>query len=198
MSANVNYIVEDSGGLIYLGTGRGLDRFDPATGCRHFTTADGLAGNHVNYCMKDSRGNIWVATLTGVSRLAPRLVTATAAPPRVFLSRFHVAGEDQMLPENGSEQFGPLTLAASQNNVLVEYVGIIFSNKQGLRYQYKLEGMDAEWSPPSERRSVNYAHLAPGSYRFLVRGVNREQTVSAEPRCSNSRSCRRFSADGGS
>jgi signal transduction histidine kinase len=35
-----------------------------------------------------------------------------------------------------------------------------------------LEGADAEWGAPTEQRTVNYANLAPGSYRFLVRAAD--------------------------
>src|SRR5439155_3085346 len=43
-SDSINVITEDLHGTIYVGTGRGLDAFDPNTGrVKHFTTADGLA-----------------------------------------------------------------------------------------------------------------------------------------------------------
>src|SRR5262249_18729189 len=50
-----------------------------------------------------------------------------------------------------------------------------------LRYQYRLEGADTDWSQPSDQRSVNYPNLAPGRYRFLVRAVNDEDLASATP-----------------
>ena len=49
-----------------------------------------------------------------------------------------------------------------------------------LRYQYRLEGADADWSAPSEHRTVTFASLAPGRYRFFVRAVNSDGIVSAE------------------
>jgi signal transduction histidine kinase len=70
---------------------------------------------------------------------------------------------------------------ASRNNVLVEFVGLSFPFEGGLRYQYKLEGVDSEWSAPTEQRSVHYARLAAGSYRFLVRAVNTEDAASSDP-----------------
>jgi signal transduction histidine kinase len=50
-----------------------------------------------------------------------------------------------------------------------------------LRYQYTLEGASAGWTPLSEQRSVTYANLAPGRYRFLVRAVNADGVASAQP-----------------
>jgi signal transduction histidine kinase len=44
-----------------------------------------------------------------------------------------------------------------------------------------LEGADADWSRPTELHTVNYANLRSSDYRFLVRAVNSDGTVSAEP-----------------
>ncbi|MEP7272777.1 MAG: triple tyrosine motif-containing protein [Acidobacteriota bacterium] len=72
-------------------------------------------------------------------------------------------------------------MPASRNNILVEYVALDFRSEGALKYQYQLEGVDPRWSPPTDQRSVNYARLAPGSYRFQVRAINREELVSKDP-----------------
>jgi len=50
-----------------------------------------------------------------------------------------------------------------------------------LRYQYKLEGGAQDWSPLSDQRAVNFANLAPGRYRFLVRAVTADGMTSEIP-----------------
>src|SRR5262249_26801498 len=45
----------------------------------------------------------------------------------------------------------------------------------------KLDGVDRDWSPPSDQRTVQYARLTPGAYRLLVRAVNRAGATSPEP-----------------
>ena len=179
---NVRAITEDDLGRVYLATGHGLDQFDVATGhLRQFTTADGLAGDAVNHCMKDSRGYIWVSTNRGLSRLDPRALRVPGRPPSIFLSRVQVEGNDLPLPERGASRVPQTTLSASQNNMLIEYVGVDFQSNQPLRYQHKLEGVDTDWSTPTEQRSINYARLAPASYRLLVRAINQEGIASSEP-----------------
>jgi len=175
-------IAEDELGRIYLGTGRGLDQLDPFTGrIRHFTTRDGLAGDIVNHCMKDHHGNIWVATSGGISRLNPRAERLQHRPPTVYLSRVEVAGEQQSVPERGALRLGEMTFPGSQNNLLIEYVGLDFQSEQSVKYQYKLESVDAGWSEPTSQPSVNYARLSAGSYRFLVRAINQQGIASMEP-----------------
>lgn len=175
-------ITEDDDGRMYFGTSKGLDQFDPASGVmRHFTSENGLAGDWVNHCFKDSQGNIWAATTGGVSRFNPRAESRASQPPPIYLSRIRVAGEDLPVSETGAISIPALTLTATQNNLLIEYVGLNFQEDQKLKYQYKLEGAGADWSEPSEQRAINYAHLSPGSYRFLVRAVTEEGAVSPVP-----------------
>jgi len=175
-------ITEDDFGRMYFGTGRGLDRLDVSTGrIRHFTTADGLAGNQIHNCIKDSRGNIWVATITGLSKLNPRAERVIGRGSPIYLARIEIAGEDLPIAETGTALVPGLELSASRNNLLIEFLGLDFHGERALKYQYQLEGADQDWSPPTEQRSVNYARLAPGSYRFLVRAINQEGIPSEEP-----------------
>ena len=175
-------ITEDEAGRIYLGTGKGLDQFDPVTGrIRHFSAGDGLAGDVISQCLRDRNGAIWVATTLGLSKFDPRAERRVNYPPPIYLSRAQVAGEDLPLPETGAPRIPELEIPYNRNNLLVEYVGLSFQGEQRLRYQYKLEGGDGDWSAPSEGRSVNYARLAPGSYQFMSRAINQEGTMSSEP-----------------
>ena len=182
VSGAVWSIAEDDMGRIYLGTGKGLDQLDPKTGrIRHFNAKDGLAGDLIGQCLKDRSGNIWVVGAQGLSMLNPRAEPMADYPPPIYLSHAQVAGEDLPLAETGALRIPELELPASRNNLLIEYVALSFRGEHRLRYQYKLEGVDGDWSPPTEGRSVNYARLAPGSYRFLARAINQEGAMSPEP-----------------
>jgi signal transduction histidine kinase/ligand-binding sensor domain-containing protein len=174
-------IAEDDAGRMYFGTGKGLDQLDLTTGrIRHFNTDDGLASDVVNYCMKDTKGNIWVGTTLGLSKFNPHIERHVNQPAPIYLSRVTVAGEDLALPETGALRVPQLELSASRNNLLIEYVALSFQGEDKLRYQYQLEGVDKDWSPPTYVRSINYARLAPGSYRFLVRAINEEGIISPD------------------
>lgn len=174
-------IAEDDSGRMYFGTGKGLDQLDLSTGrIRHFNTSDGLASDIVNYCLKDREGNIWAATTLGLSKFNPRGERDSPAAAPIYLSRVEIAGEDLPLPETGATEIPQLQLSAARNNLLIEYVALSFQGENELRYQYKLQGVDNDWSSPTEARSINYAHLAPGSYQFMVRVINPEGVPSSE------------------
>ncbi len=175
-------ITEDDEGRIYVATGKGLNRFDPQTGrWQIFAAKDGLASDSAGNLYKDRQGNIWVATDGGVSRFNPRAERKADRPAPVYLSRINIAGEDQPLAETGATETPPLELSPSRNSLTIEFVGLQFHGEDNLKYQYRLEGVDTDWSGPTKNRSVNYARLAPGAYRFLVRAINKEGMPSRSP-----------------
>jgi signal transduction histidine kinase/ligand-binding sensor domain-containing protein len=175
-------ITEDDEGRMYLGGGKGLDQFDPSSGrVRRFNSSDGLAGDEVYHCLKDRDGNVWAAASMGLSKFNPRAQRIDDRPPSTYISRAQAAGEDLPIAETGETWVGGLELPSARNNLLVEFVALSFHGERRLRYQYMLEGIDADWSRPSETRSVNYARLAPGSYRFLARAINEEGAMSPAP-----------------
>lgn len=176
-SDSVHCLAEDRWNRIYIGHGRGVDRLDPATGkIRHFTNADGLAAGEVNSCYGARDGAVWFGTTASVSRLIPEPDEEKPAPP-AYITGLYLRGVAQALSFNeaGSRR---LDLAPDQNQVQIDFAAISFN--EPLRYQYKLEGSRGEWSEPANTRTVNFASLAAGRYRFLLRAVN-AQGFNGEP-----------------
>ena len=63
-----------SSGHLWLGTGTGLTRFDPASeGFRHFYVQDGLPGSVVYAILEDDEGRLWLGTNKGIARFDDRL-----------------------------------------------------------------------------------------------------------------------------
>src|SRR5262249_5645964 len=101
--------------------------------------------------------------------------------PPILISGVHVRGIPQPLAAVGQSTIAGLVFRPSQNQVQLDFVGLGFAPGELLRYQYRLEGAESDWSAPTEQRTINYASLSPGRYRFQVRAVNSEGAVSAEP-----------------
>lgn len=184
-SNNIRTITEDRSGRIYLGTVRGVDLISPGGGkVKHYSVNDGLAADFVVDSLCDKDGNLWFATNDGVSRLIPE-PEETISPPQIFLDNLRIAGEQQSIPQLGTTLIDEGDLSSNQNNLQIDFFGLDFRAGETLRYQYKLEGADADWSQPSEQRTSTFANLSPGTYRFLVRAVNSEGVVSENPAVIN-------------
>jgi signal transduction histidine kinase/ligand-binding sensor domain-containing protein len=180
-SNNVACLAEDAWGRVYFGTGHGVDQLDPS-GRRmlHHTQADGVSIGGVEVAFTDRQGVVWFGGQRGLSRLVPE-PQRPRPPPPVFIGGLRVSGAPLSVPQPGAVHVDGPELAPDQNQVVIEFVGLGFLAGEALRYQFKLEGADEDWSAPGPQRSVNYAGLAPGAYRFLVRAIGVDGTVSATP-----------------
>jgi ligand-binding sensor domain-containing protein/signal transduction histidine kinase len=180
-SNDTEVITEDIEGRIYVGGGRGLDQLDPATGLvRHFTTADGLAAGAFLAAFRDRDGNLWFGTTRGLSRFRPAPDKDVSSSP-IMIVGLQVAGERRIVSAMGESDIQLSDLAADKNQVQIDFTGLSFKPGEVLRYQYKLEGADTDWRAPTELRSVTFANLSPGHYRFYVRAANSEGASSLSP-----------------
>ena len=182
MGANVRCMVEDASGHFFFGTMSGVIEVDPASGDTwRYTTADGLAQNEVWSALASRRGDLWFGTIAGVSRLDTTRSRPRTPAPRALITTVRVNGDARLVSELGDEEISGLTLASSERGVAIDFFALAFGWGEHLRYQFRLEGAEDAWSPPTPVRSVNYAHLSPGAYRFQVRAVTLSGTTSATP-----------------
>ncbi len=179
-SDNLRCFTEDQWGRIYIGTARGVDRLDPSTGrIKHFTTADGLIKSEVMAAFSDRNGVIWLGTREGLSRLIPE-PDRLQSPPPVLISGLRIAGVPQPISELGQSEVAELTLESGQGQIQIDFFGLSFSAGEELRYQYKFEGANRDWSAPTDQRTIT-ASLSPGKYRFIVRAISSDGTLSPAP-----------------
>jgi ligand-binding sensor domain-containing protein/two-component sensor histidine kinase len=185
ISGNVRSLTDDATGHLYAGTSRGIDRLDPRTSTvRHFGTGEGLASDFVTAAFRDSHGMLWFGTISGLSRLDPAAegTSSSHSPsPQVLISAVRVRGVPQPIAELGDPEPSKLILSPDQNQLEIEFFAMTFQAGDSLKYQYRIDGIDADWSPPTELRSVNYGRLPAGSHRFLVRSLRSDGATSAAP-----------------
>ena len=180
-SDSILCVAEDRPNQFYVATNRGLNHIDFNTGgVKRFTANDGLANNQVDVIFRDSRGAFWFGTVTGVSRLLPDGAHPEGAPP-IFINSLKIAGQKRRISEVGEIDLRGLKLAPGENQIEITFGSISFGAGDTIRYRYKLEGADADWQPLSDQRTINYANLAAGDYRFLVEAVSAEGVKSLAP-----------------
>ncbi len=175
-------VVEDKFGRIYVGHGRGVDRLDPATGqIKHYTTADGLPRGAIEFATIDHDGALWFGSHGGgVARLIPEADKPREAP-MILLTGLRIGGQKQNVSDLGEARFADLTLASSQNQVSIDFLGLGASLGEELLYRFKMEGTAGDWSEPTTQRTVDFPILSPGTYRLLVKAVTADGTESAVP-----------------
>lgn len=179
-SRNAYSIAEDRLGRIYVGTERGLDRYDPhGDTLRHFTSDDGLSRGVVESSLLDREGRLWFGSSEGLSSLSPA-PEAPAAAPAVRIRRVLLDGAEQPVPELGASRVRVPEAGRESAPLEIEFAGADFASGGRLRYQHRLEGIERGWSEPSEQRSVVYARLPAGTYRFRARGAGPDGARDAD------------------
>ncbi|HEX4441914.1 MAG TPA: two-component regulator propeller domain-containing protein, partial [Thermoanaerobaculia bacterium] len=179
-SASISTIVQDRFGRIYAGTERWLDRIEPATGnVQHFTADDGLAHGVVQSSLRDRAGTLWFGSFEGLSRLRPA-PEAGRSPPPVRILRALVNGVRQPLSDIGATDVGLRTRLPEPASVQIDFVALDFAPGGRPRYEYRMDGIDRSWSAPAEQRSVVYARLPAGGYRFRVRAVSNDGSIGTD------------------
>jgi signal transduction histidine kinase len=67
---------------------------------------------------------------------------------------------------------GDMRIPPGRRRIVFGYSALILSVPDRVRYRYRLEGFDRDWSEPATGREAVYTNLGPGSYRFRVMASN--------------------------
>ncbi|MCH8486015.1 MAG: GHKL domain-containing protein [Candidatus Cyclonatronum sp.] len=177
---------------------------------RNFSYEDGFLGigNFRNTILEDDEGLIWIGSgdrLT-VHYPASEARLANIPAPNIQLTGIELFNEqlDWMNPAleegrtielaNGIEvrdvRFSglspwyhlpeQLSLAFNNNFMSFNYAGISMHQTHRIKYRYKLEGMDTNWNPVTERTTAPYGNVPPGRYTFRVKAMNSDGLWSEE------------------
>ena len=177
-SEHVFSLAEDKAGRIYVAGGRGVDRLDPkATTVRHFNPSNGLPPGETQFLFRDHEGDIWFSSFYGLVRYRPEPDRVSEAPTPLFRA-LRLGDVPYPIAETGEQVVTGQNLKSGHNGLDIEFRALHFDIGEGLRYQYRLEDSDTEWSEPSYEREVHYVGLAPGNYRFSVRSVTESGQIS--------------------
>ncbi|HEX8605157.1 MAG TPA: triple tyrosine motif-containing protein, partial [Pseudoduganella sp.] len=155
---------------------RALDRPDQLLRYELFGIVDGYPGRSSSQLRRptafsgDGR-HVWFIATNGIVGLdSADLRRNTVAPrpsiPEVLTdtSRFD-ATSDVLLPP-GSDRFR------------VRFTAPALRQPERTRFEYRLEGIDADWRDAGTRRTTSYTNVGPGDYVFRVRAVNEDGVTS--------------------
>jgi ligand-binding sensor domain-containing protein/signal transduction histidine kinase len=180
---NVTQVLEDGAGNLWLGSSRGISRIskreleDHAAGRRRGVTAlaydgaDGLRSRECNYGRggRTSDGRLWFPTIRGIAVVDPHDIAPNAVVPPVHVER--VVADGRLLARAPD---GPAVVPPGQGRVEFAFTALSLLAPQKVRFAYRLDGFDADWSAPSAERAATYTNLPPGRYVFRVKASNND------------------------
>ncbi len=187
-SDTITGIQPGDGNDLWVSTTKGISRFerDIETFFNYFSQ-DGLQGDQFQIACSHlgPDGEIFFGGSNGLTFFQPEdLTTNPYLPPVVFTEFFlfnqTVSAGSEFLPQP-IEKTEKITLPYDQNVFGIRFAALSYQLSAKNLYQYKLEGFEDEWSPPSTSHGARYTNLSPGSYTFMVRAANNDGVWNEMP-----------------
>lgn len=157
----VYFLEFDAAGKLWAGTEHGVDVWNGKR-WSHYDMSDGLAWNDCNLSAfaAEPDGTVWIGTSGGLSRFKPRPRPGAVAPLEIVFTSL-VMGQREVSGESGSS-FG-----MEANSLTAHYSALNATRQNSVLFRYRLEGGNSNWTETT-RRELQFAQLAPGSYRLQV------------------------------
>lgn len=175
-------IEEDAQGAFWISTHRGIAKLTPATETFiNYYASDGIQGNEFTRgaACQDREGKIWFGGTGGVTSFYPKDITEHKKRLKIEITDFMLANHsikkgdksgDHVITDTLVMDASRFTLAYDHNSFSLEFSTMEYSNPERTIYQYKMQGLDADWMNTNTGvNRVTYTSLAPGKYTFQVR-----------------------------
>ncbi|MGZ3862453.1 MAG: two-component regulator propeller domain-containing protein [Bacteroidia bacterium] len=186
----------DNQNRLWVGTNKGIDALnlndfliDKKINIKHIGKDEGMQGLECNFnaALKDAEGKLFFGTVKGITIYNPRFEKINYNEPicsvtgikilfeKIDLSKYST-GLDSLsgLPVN-------LELPYSKNHITLDFIGISQTNPNKVQYEFKLDGVDPDWIPPTNKTEVTYSSLQPGEYTFHLKAMNNDGFWNKEP-----------------
>lgn len=171
----------DSGGQLWAASLRGLWRIDPVQGrVLRFGLDEGLPGQEFS---------TWPMSVSPTGQLAAVLPDAVVLiEPRRVLPSTRVA-EPRAMPivlSRGEHNLsfdwpGPVPLDHADREIRLQQRLVSFAHRRDWRFEFRLEGFDADWVAADQHGVRVLSALPPGGYRLQARAQDPHGVWRAQP-----------------
>jgi signal transduction histidine kinase len=174
-------IEEDEQGILWISTDNGISRFDPATkSFMNYNTSAGLPANNFAFLSstKCKDGTIIFGTNDGqVVYFNPNtyknsLNTQPVVITDIRLFNKSIEPGDGSILKKAAYLTDTILLNYDQTVVSFDLSNMDFLNPENYTYAYQLEGFDKDWTYNTDRNSVTYTNLNPGTYTLLIKNAD--------------------------
>lgn len=180
LRASVLGLAEDRAGGLWIAAADHVLRVDrdkllrgtlAAGDVREFGAADGLLETEAikrhRILTADARGRVWLSTNGGLVRADAGRVAAGIAPALVQV-------EDVSADGRPVERTPAMTIPPRPERITFGFAALSLSVPDRVRFRYRLDGFDRDWSEPVAERQAAFTNLGPGTYTFRVIASNSE------------------------
>jgi ligand-binding sensor domain-containing protein/signal transduction histidine kinase len=191
LPSDVTYsILEDAKRNLWISTSKGLVCFSPVTKeMKIYTKSHGLLTDQFNYNSgyKDGKGQMYFGSVKGLITFYPDSIENNNFSPPVFLTGFQVYNNELMIGEKGSPLKNSISftkninLAYSQSSFSIDFAALSYTAPSMIKYAYKMEGLDKDWTHLETNRKAYFTELKPGTYTFKVSAITGNTGTYGQP-----------------
>ncbi len=139
-----------------------------------------------NGIVKDAKGNWWLLTNDKLIKFDPEKITVDEKPPLLHIISVErpvntadwITVLDTSLFYNTGNK---LTVKGRRNALRINYTAISTKYPEEITYQFRVTGMDDDWSPRTPERSVILDDLPIGEHTFELYAYNGDGVKSTQP-----------------
>lgn len=182
ISNTLHGILEDTNGVLWLSSNRGLTRFDPDNNTfRQFDESNGLPGKEFTFGarFKHVDGTLIFGGTDGLVVFDPAMIHTNQHKPEIAVTAML-----QMSPVMKSFSTNPIptNLALDYRDYAIsfDFTAFDYTSPDKNRYQYTLEGFEQDWIESNSYRRASYTNLPAGDYTFKVKGANNDGVWSED------------------
>jgi signal transduction histidine kinase len=169
---------------VWIGSGFGITNLqaDPAGkifAIKNYGRSEGLLGMECshNCLLRAADSSLWFGTTKGLFHFNPLTGLTEKTQPLVLLKSVKLYSSEITDSSlfNGMGRFmvpEGLRLHSKQNHLTFELASIYFTNPEDVLFQYKLEGIDKDFTT-SSNPFIIYPALPPGKYTLIVKGITK-------------------------
>jgi signal transduction histidine kinase len=157
---------------LWITSNKGITAFNMQTRqCRNFNVQDGIQSNEFNsfaYLLTRDSAMIF-GGINGLNRIKPSSFTPynhLAKPQITSIKR------DSMINPFSFDSDKAIILPYDKSGIEIGIAALEYANAASNTLKYILEGNDKDWSYSPNKGLIQYAHLAPGKYRFKLMAAN--------------------------
>lgn len=169
---------------LWISTVSGICRFDTKTQeVLNFNNRDGLPANEFHDMVSTSidDGRIIFGSLAGFTIIDPSKVEQDTFQPEVVIS--DITFQNQSIRQADGEQIltqpleatKEITLPYNKNSFSIHYFTKNKNFSKYQNYEYRLLGLEENWSFQGETNYTTYTNLSPGEYVFEIKNTNKNQ-----------------------
>lgn len=185
LNHSTSYFIDFADGVLWYGHSSGLDKIKVDSlgnilNIYSFNQDDGFMGIETNdkAFAKSSNNKYWVGTVKGLFHFDASKFIPDNHPPVLSISGLKIDhGAIDWKDEYPEYDRGGLlpsspVFSHTHNNITIDFKALDYVNPDKVRYSFKLDGYDLDWSPLSSDVTVSYTSLPPGQYTFMVKSVD--------------------------